>query len=273
MRAAVVSRRRLFAVLAAAVLAVTIGFQAMEPLGELRALGSLYLGSGNVGKDAYSFVPDGVGPFVRALDVLPRCPSVRGLAVPKLEDFHESLLRVAKIEHIVEIRLFDVDVSDHDLSALAGMKNLEFLTASHNSRITDAGVSALTGLTKLRRLDLTNTMVTGTGFKDRADMVNLEHLTLNDCPVTDETLAAIPRYPRLTKLFLGNTGVTDDGLMSLVGWHSLEDVTRSAAMTLEGARAFNDAFLAAKRRARESGEHIESRDLPPVFLQNWPKTP
>ncbi len=273
MRGAVASRRGLVVVAAAVAFAVAIGFQAIEPLNELRALGSLYLGHGNVGPHAYRFVPDGAGPFSRALDVLPRCPSVRNLALPKMEDLHESLGRVAKIEHIVAIDIFDKDASDRDLAALAGMQNLESLDAAHNSRITDAGVAALAGLTKLRRLDLTNTMVTGTGFKERPDMVNLEYLTLNDCPVTDESLAAIPRYPRLKQLFLGHTAVSDEGLMSLVGWHSLERVTRSAAMTLEGARAFNDAFLAAKRRARASGEHIESRDLPPVFLQNWPKTP
>jgi hypothetical protein len=101
-------------------------------------------------------------------------------------------------------------------------------------------------------------------------MVNLYQLTLNDCPVTDESLAAIPRFPKLEELLIGGTEVTDKGLMSLVGWHSLRRVLWSDRMTVEGQHAFNAAFLAARRKAREEGVPMNPRDIPPIFF-NGPR--
>jgi hypothetical protein len=100
-------------------------------------------------------------------------------------------------------------------------------------------------------------------------MVNLYQLTLNDCPVTDESLAAIPHFPKLEELLIGRTQVSDKGLMGLVGWHSLRRVTRTALTTKTGSQAFNEAFLSARRKAREAGEQMDPRDIPPVFLDGW----
>jgi hypothetical protein len=70
-------------------------------------------------------------------------------------------------------------------------------------------------------------------------------------------------------LLLGRTNVTDKGLMNLVGWNSLRRVTRTLRTTKAGSQAFNEAFLAARRKAREAGEQMDPRDIPPVFLDNW----
>jgi len=253
-------------------LAVAVGFRQVEPLHELRKYGSLHQGVGHgVRANEYSFVPAGMAgqPFVDSLAVLARCPSVRELVVPKMADVGETLARVTKIEHVLSLDMRRIDAGDHDVFALAGMKNLEFLDLSRNPKVTDAGIAALAGLENLRYLNLEKTGVTGTGFKDRADMVSLYQLTLNDCPVTDESLAAIPRFPKLEELLLGRTNVTDKGLMSLVGWNSLRRVTRTLRTTKAGSQAFNEAFLAARRKARDAGEKMDPRDIPPVFLDNW----
>ena len=250
-------------------IAVAFGFQQTEPLDELRKYGSLQRGVGRVvGPNGYSFVPNGMAgkSFVDSLPVLSRCRSVRYLYVPKMANLGETLARVAKLEQILAVDLFDQDVADEDLASLAGMKQLEVLVLSHNPRITDAGVAALSGLENLEYLDLTNTKVTGTGFKDRADMVSLYELNLTDCPVTDESLAAIPRFPKLEELLIGGTEVTDKGLMTLVGWHSLRRADRTLRTTKAGSKAFNEAFLAARRKAREAGEPMDPRDIPPVLI-------
>jgi hypothetical protein len=57
--------------------------------------------------------------------------------------------------------------------------------------------------------------------------------------------------------------------MGLVGWHSLRRVTRTALTTKTGSQAFNEAFLSARRKAREAGEQMDPRDIPPVFLDGW----
>jgi hypothetical protein len=270
-------RRRWLVIGVSMAIAVAIGFQQIEPLEELRKYGSLSRGVGNVGLDGYIFSPDGMlgDNFVAAINLISRCPSVKRLNVPKMPQLKNTLARVAKIEHVISLSLFKKGITDEDLAGLAGMKQLQFLELNHNPEVTDAGVAELAGLENVRHLDLSDTNVTGIGLKDRADMASLEWLTLNDCPVTDESLAAIPRFPKLEKLFLGRTNVTDKGLMSLVGWHSLRRVTRTALTTKAGSQAFNKAFLAARRKAREAGEPVSSRDIPPVFMKGsgWKDMP
>jgi hypothetical protein len=254
-------------------IALAVGFQQVEPLHELRKHGSLHQGVGHgVGAEEYSFVPAGMAgqPFVDSLAALTRCPSVRELVVPKMANLEDTLSRVAKVTHVLSLRMRGIMATDDDVSALAGMKNLEYLDLSDNPSVTDAGIAGLAGLENLRHLNLTDTRVTGTGLKDRADMVSLEQLRLKDCPVTDESLVVIPRFPKLTLLHLGGTQVSDTGLMGLVGWHSLQQVFWSDRMTIDGQHAFNAAFLTARRKAREAGVPMDPRDIPPIFF-NGPR--
>ncbi len=211
--------------------------------------------------------------FRRALAILPWSRLVNRVDVPAMPDLQATLTRLAAMDHIVAIDLPNAGVKDDDLAGLAGMTNLAFLDLSRNPEITDAGIVALAGLKNLRYLNVAKTKVTGVGFQLRPEMLSLQSLDLNDCPVTDESLADIPRYPKLFQIFLGGTQVTDRGLMCLVGSPWLQRVTPSRAMTREGADAFNEAFLAARRKAREAGKPVSDRDIPPVFMDNWRDDP
>lgn len=268
-------RRLQFLSCAGVVLVIAVGFQQLEPLEELSRYGDVREWVRDPQLKGRGFVAKGLSAahFLKALELLPRCPSVNRLHVPNMPERPEILVRVARIDHIIGLEMQSTDVTDKDLAALAEMKNLRFLDVSHNPNVNDAGVAALAGLDNLLRLDLTATNVTGQGFKGRADMVSLEHLTLTDCPVNNESLAAIPRYPKLTQLFLDNTAVTDAGLMGLVGWHSLRRVVPSKRdpETKASAEAFNEAFIAARRKAREEGAAIGEGDIAPIFMGNWPR--
>ena len=254
-------------------LAVAVGFQWKEPLAELRKHGSLSTGSiwldGYVHGIVFTAQSESAEQFVEAMKVLRRCPSVNFVLVPKMKNLRTALLEVAGIEHVSAIELRHTNADEEDLSVLAGMRSLRYLDLSHNPTVTDATVAVLAGLESLRYLDLTNTKVTGTGLKHRADMMSLYQLTLTDCPVTDESLAVIPRFPKLEELLIGGTAVTDKGLMNLVGWHSLRRVDRTRFTTKAGSIIFNDTFLAARRKARDAGVLMDPRDIPPVFLDNW----
>lgn len=264
-------KRRWWIAGAGILLGVAVGFQQAEPLEALRRNGSLAQGVGGLKADEYIFMPDekDASRFMDSLAVVARCQSVRGLFVQKIDNLKEALTCIAKIDHLTWLRMRCTDPDEDALAALAGMKTLQFLDVSDNPSVTDAGVAALAGLENLRYLNLTNTRVTGTGLKDRADMVSLYQLNLTDCPVTDESLAAIPHFPKLEELLIGGTEVTDKGLMSVVGWHSLRRADRTLRTTKAGSKAFNEAFLAARRKAREAGEQLDPRDIPPVFLDNW----
>lgn len=267
-------KRRWWFVGAGILIAAAVGFQQAEPMHDLHEFGKV--GSGGWWVDGRlhgrRFVAENSSSvhFVNALPLLQKCPSVNRVAVPKSPELGRVLARLADIDHIVAIELRDKDVTDEDLAGLTGMRQLGFLDLSRNPKVTDAGIAALAGLENLRYLNLTNTGVTGAGFKDRADMVSLYQLNLTDCPVTDESLAAIPHFPKLEELLLAGTQVTDTGLMRLVGWHSLRRVLWSDRMSVDGQRAFNAAFLAARRKAREAGVSMDPRDIPPIFF-NGPR--
>lgn len=200
-------------------IALAVGFQQVEPLGELRKYGSVSTSEvwvdGQLHGLRFVAACESLGQFREAMKVMRRCPSVNRIYVQKMMNLRAALVQVAAIDHIAALELRRTDVNEDDLVVLAGMKSLQFLDLSRNPSVTDAGIAALAGLENLRYLNLTNTGVTGTGLKGRADMGSLEQLKLKECPVTDESLTAIPRFPKLTLLHLGGTQVTDTGLMSL----------------------------------------------------------
>jgi hypothetical protein len=255
-------------------IALAVGFQQAEPLGELRKYGSVSTSGvwvdGQLHGLRFVAACESLEQFREAMKVLRRCPSVNRIYVQKMMNLRDALVEVAAIDHIAALELRRTDVNEADLVVLAGMKSLQFLDLSRNPSVTDAGIAGLAGLENLRYLNLTDTRVTGTGLNDRADMVSLYQLNLTDCPVTDESLAAIPRFPKLEELLLAGTEVTDTGLMGLVGWHSLRRVLWSNQMTIEGQHAFNAAFLTARRKAREAGVPMDPRDIPPIFF-NGPR--
>jgi hypothetical protein len=92
-----------------------------------------------------------------------------------------------------------------------------------------------------------------------------------DWPSCFELTAALWGAGLRHRLLIGGTEVTDKGLMSLVGWHSLRRVTRTAMTTKAGSKAFNESFLAARRKAWEAGEPMDPRDIPPVLLDHGPE--
>ena len=61
----------------------------------------------------------------------------------------------------------------------------------HDTKITDAGLVHLKGLTNLQNLDLIGTKVTDAGLVHLKDLTNLQLLRLEDTQVTDAGLAAM----------------------------------------------------------------------------------
>ena len=134
---------------------------------------------------------------------------------------------------------------DDDFGEHQGWATLDF----SGSRVTDAGMDALAGITRITWLQLHRTAVTGTGFDAfrRAgvplpDRIHLADGAFDDtgcaalaagrieetlelrCPgsrVTDDGLRRLGRIARLRELEVGGPGVTDAGLAALAGCDDL----------------------------------------------------
>lgn len=76
---------------------------------------------------------------------------------------------------LAELNLSRSKVTDAGLASLAGMSNLKKLHLP-NTAVSDAGIDALLGLSKLEYLNLFNTKITDAGLAKLEKLTNLKHL-------------------------------------------------------------------------------------------------
>jgi internalin A len=88
------------------------------------------------------------------------------------------------------------------------------------SAITDQGLQALKGLTKLKTIRLNSTQVTGVGFKELKNLP-ISTVELNESPVSAEGLATLQQYESLSTLRLAFTKAGDDDMKLVKGMKNL----------------------------------------------------
>ncbi len=125
------------------------------------------------------------------------------------------------------LNLGGTKVTDAGLESLKGLTCTLFLDLS-GTRVTDAGLAQLSGLDGLAGLYLQNLPVTGAGLARLRGMDALETLSLANTEVTDSDLAPLKNLPGLKVLFLNNTKVTDSSVVSqVIGLTKLVDLDLS----------------------------------------------
>jgi len=81
-----------------------------------------------------------------------------------------------------------------------------------NTEITDAELTCLHGLSRLRTLDLRNTEITDSGLKQIAGLTSVRHLFLDNTPVTDAGLEHLKRLYLEWLTLRGTPGITERGM-------------------------------------------------------------
>ena len=84
-----------------------------------------------------------------------------------------------------------------------------------NTKVTDAGLEHLRGLTKLRTLYLSEIQVTDVGLQHLESLTGLCSLFLSSTMITDAGLEHLEGLTEMTLLDLSNTRITDEGLAEL----------------------------------------------------------
>ena len=141
-------------------------------------------------------------------------------------DFGNLNITNADLQHLrrlnaQSVNLFGSKITDAGLEYLKGMTKLKYLDLN-STQVTDAGLEHLKGLTKLEHLDLGGTRVTGAGLKHLKGLTELQHLYLTSTKVTDAGLEHLNGLAKLKFLDLNGTQVTDAGLEHLKGLTKLE---------------------------------------------------
>ena len=96
-------------------------------------------------------------------------------------------VRVDKNGSVVEVGFFGTKVSDAGLEHLKGLTNLRFLFLDE-TKVTDAGLEHLKGLTNLQGPWLAKTKVTDTGLEHLEGLTKLRLLKLYETEVTGHGL-------------------------------------------------------------------------------------
>lgn len=122
-----------------------------------------------------------------------------GGQVATKEEYPEWLQRIAGEDRLKDSRL----AMRADTVRLSGQE------------ITNAEIAQLTGLSRLRGLDLRRTALTDAGLVHLRGLTSLKYLILDRTEVTDDGLAHLSRLPKLRTLSLERTAITDKGLVHL----------------------------------------------------------
>ena len=81
--------------------------------------------------------------------------------------------------------------------------------------LTDAGLAAISGLTGLRRIEITSSKVTDAGLAALKGMSGLRELHLYGLSLTDEGLAALEDLKTLEVLEIAQSGISNSGLVHI----------------------------------------------------------
>jgi len=119
-------------------------------------------------------------------------------------------------------------IDDEDLRRMKEIvprhPGLLWLGITVSSRVTDAGLAHLEGVTQLRDLDLAESQVTDAGLVHVRHATGLEHLDLRGTKVGKGCVARLAPFSKLRRLSLGGTGVDDSGLKDLNDFASLREL-------------------------------------------------
>jgi hypothetical protein len=229
----------------------------IQPVSECRQLTAISLG-GNLSNDSLEHLTGlpklqavSLGKhFTRgAFDTLERLEGLTDLDASELNPDLNDLTKVPKLR-----RLSLLGQKYDDKAALTIADTFKSLEEAYlrNTSITNAGVQHLSRLEKLKILTLDDSLVDDGMADSIRKMKQLTWLSMGDCAVGDDTLAALSECPEMWYVFLDHTRVTDKGLAHL------PKLKRPLALYLSECKSVTDAGMKSLSQLPDSPNlHIE----------------
>ncbi len=184
----------------------------------------------------------------------------------------QGLVHLSNLKNLKGLDLRKTAVDDEGLAQLAGLLHLETLAVGEGSLvgsaaldavfspITDEGLRHLTALRRLQTLRLNQSRITGRGFSELKDLVDLRELSLRECQIDEAGLKAIAGLKGLEVLDVSANEITDEGLKTLLALPHLRRVIAiGTGVTPAGAAAFGRQSERAEVLLEESRDTLMQR--------------
>lgn len=188
-------------------------------------------------------------------------PRLIGLGGSNIDD--SSMPCFECLTELRSLDLVETRITDAGLMHLSGLTKLEELLLWGND-IGDAGLAHLESLKDLKRLSLSDTRMTDAGLAHLAGLTKLQWLCLCENRISDAGLIHLKRLTDLRTLTLDDTLVTDDGLIHLRGLRSLETlwlnrtkVTDAGLVHLKPLKGLVDLDLIGTRVTRQGASALQ----------------
>jgi Leucine-rich repeat (LRR) protein len=125
---------------------------------------------------------------------------------------------LAELASLPELARLDIPltrISDHGMQQLKNASGITDLNLYFDELLDDAGLSAIKGWRRLKRLNVRGTKVTDMTVRYVASVPSIESLDIGFTQVTDVGLDPLASLPNLTELSIGGNKLTGSGLQPL----------------------------------------------------------
>ena len=177
---------------------------------------------------------------------LPVVPAAEQGAVDKLKSTGALVLPLAQGINLLDVSFISGadKITDNELSNLGGLADQIFALNLAGTKVTDAGLAALTKLPNLRMLHLEKTAVGDAGLAHLKGLNSLEYLNLYGTQVTDAGLPQLEGLKNLKHVYLWQSKVTDEGAEKL----------RKALPTAKVDNGWKEPVVASAAGAEKPGD-------------------
>jgi len=213
----------------------------MVQIGKLSSLTELNIGGGKVGEGlAYlkgltslRSLSLGASEVGEGLAYLKGLTSLRVLILGSSRDYDidRHLVYIGQLKQLEELDLQCTTVGDAGLAHLTGLeklKKLNLIKVPVTHEITDAGMVYLKNLKSLEELDLPYEAISDTGLGQLAELSSLKRIKVVGRGITDKGLASLAKIKTLEEIYVGGKNITDAGMAELARCHSLRSLTLNA---------------------------------------------
>lgn len=171
------------------------------------------------------------------------------------------------------------DVTDSQVTALAGLNQLRSLSISGSANVTDTACLTIGTLDGLESLDLRDTAISDVGLERLVALPRLTSLDLGHTRISDAGLAQLARMPQLESLSVAGCRCTPSGLARLIVLPRLEkldlsdtpfgnaealglgNLTRLKQLNLSRTQITDEGLLQIKRLPALEGLRIDATSI------------